>query len=113
VDRDALAAALVGVGQRPCAADTFLAGVRLLQDQNLRIEVALVDLLVRQRTGLAVLTFLAEDFPGVRRVLVARDRSAPELELARSSGRAESILIKPCDTRDLATALGLSGRGLL
>ena len=106
-DRQALGQALTGLRQRAFPADNFLEALRLLQDQHLRVEVALVDVLVREASGLEVLAFLAEDFPDVRRVLMSRDADAPALRLARSSSSAHAILIKPAEPKDLAAAIGM------
>jgi CheY-like chemotaxis protein len=107
-DGRVLKQSLEGLGQKPFPADTFLEVLRRLQDQNLRIEVALVDLLVRGASGLDILTALADYFPDVRRVLMSRNADAPALRLAQSSGRAHAILITPAEPAELAIAIGLS-----
>ena len=107
-DRQRLGQALGALGQSAFPADNFLEALRLLQDQDVRIEVAIVDVLVRDASGPEVLAFLAEEFGDVRRVLMSRDADVPALGLALSAGSAHAILIKPAEPADLAAAIGLA-----
>ena len=84
--------------------------LRLLQDETLRVEVALVGVRTRQ-AGSGVLDFLAAEFPAVRRVLMSSDVNAAALHPAQVAG-AHAILGKPPDAEELALALGVDARRL-
>jgi ActR/RegA family two-component response regulator len=109
-DRHALDQTLAALDRRTFHASTILDALPLLQDPYARVEVALVDWLVSETSGLDVLAFLAEEFANVRRVLMVRDADASAVRIARSSGHAQAILIKPAQPTDLATAIGPSGK---
>lgn len=110
-DRHAVARILVELGQRALPSATFLETLRSLQDPSLCVGVALVDasatgLDVLAFTGIEVLEFLANDFPDVRRVLMARSADPSELLAARSSALADAVLEKPADAAAVAIAIG-------
>lgn len=92
-----------GVGMLSAA--TPLEAVRHLQDPDVQIDIALVDLHLGHADGTDVLAFLAEDHPEIRRVLMSGRARPCQLELALSSGRAHEVLSKPWERRTLANLL--------
>lgn len=97
---------LHALGVEMVAAATPLDAVRHLQDPEVQIKVALVDLYLGRTDGLDVLALLADDYPGIHRVLMSGRVRPCQLELALLSGRAHEILPKPWERQTLANILG-------
>lgn len=87
------------------SAATPLEAVRRLQDPEVAIDVAFVDLYLGHADGIDVLAFLAEDHPEIQRVLMSGRARTCQLELALLSGRAHEILPKPWERQTLAKLL--------
>lgn len=104
-DRLALKRELEALGHRVVCAGTPLDALRWLQDPHLQVEIAMVDVRVGKGSGLDLLAFLAEDFPEVRRVVMALESDAAASGV--HPGRTQSVLHKPWVREDLACALGL------
>jgi ActR/RegA family two-component response regulator len=104
-DRQALKHELEALGQHAVCAGTPLDALRWLQDPHVQVEIAMVDLRVAQGRGLDLVAFLAEDFPEVRRVLMASE-GAEAVPGARG-GKTQSVLHRPWVREDVARAIGL------
>lgn len=92
-----------GLSTRAVAAPLDL--LRCLEDPALNVSVALVDLCLCHEDGSNVLSFLSEDYPRVRRIVMSGGRF-DDLERCVASGHAQSLLHKPWNRRWLSQALG-------
>ena len=87
------------------SAPTPLDAIRCLIDPNVTIQIALVDVGLGQSNGRDVLTYLAQERPEIRRVVMSSQRhDALDREVA--TGRAQAQLWKPWTTDLLLAALG-------
>jgi CheY-like chemotaxis protein len=93
-----------GLSTRSVAAPLDL--LRCLEDPALNVAVALVDLCLCHEDGTNVLSFLSEDYPRVRRIVMSGAR-LDDLERCVASEQAQTLLRKPWNRRCLAQALGL------
>lgn len=103
--RHAVVRDLVTTGQRVVAASTPLEVVRHLHDADLRIEAALVDARFGDTNGLAILAYIADEHPGVRRILLTERARMRDYEVELTSGRAHAFLTKPWERQCLVAAL--------
>lgn len=103
----AVARDLARSGRRILAASTLLEVVRHLHDPEQRIETALVDTRLGDADGLAILAYLADEYPNVRRVLVSDRGRLCDYERELSSGRAHAFLTKPWEPECLVAALSV------
>jgi len=106
----ALAEDLHLLGRRALLALTPLEAVRWLCDAHARVETALVGLHGRAGAGPDLLAFVAEEFPGVHRVLLHDDVAADELLAAIEESNARALLSKPWNGVELAAALRREAR---
>ena len=82
--------------------------VRFLEQPN-KVSVALVERTASALDGLDVLTYLAQERPSIRRVLVAGTAGSSQLALALAPHRhpcAQAVLLRPWTRGVLARALG-------
>lgn len=105
--RRAVARDLGGSGRRIVAASTLLEVVRQLHDADQRIETALVDTRIGDADGLAILAYLADEHPNIRRVLMSDRARVRDYERELSSGRAHAFLTKPWERECLVAALSM------
>lgn len=105
--RRAVARDLASSGRRIVAASTLLEIVRHLHDADQRIETALVNSRVGDADGLAILDYLADEYPNVRRVLVSDRARVRDYERELTSGRAHAFLTKPWEPECLVAALSV------
>jgi hypothetical protein len=103
-DRRGLEQHLKALRRVPEAAQTPLDALRWLQGPRVRVDAAVVDERIGPTTAPAVLRFLAEDFPAVRRVLIVHETDHLTSDVARWPSHA--VLRKPWDQSHLARALG-------
>lgn len=103
--RSALGRDLHDLGFLPRLVAAPLDLLRCLDDPALDIAVALVDLCLCQEDGTNVLSFLAEDYPRVRRAVMSGARF-DDLARCVASGQAHALLRKPWSRFDLVRALG-------
>lgn len=107
-DEPAIRAALdrelgvLGFAARSVAAPLDL--LRYLGDPALEHATVLVDLRLCHEDGVNVLTFLSEDYPRIRRVVMS-GACIDELERCVTCGRAHALLQKPFSRRDLVRVL--------
>jgi CheY-like chemotaxis protein len=104
----AVASDVAQSGRRVVAASTPVEVLRHLHDVDLRIEAALVDVRFGDSEGLAILAYLAEQHPTVRRVLVSDRTLARNYERLLATGRAHAFLTKPWELQCLVAALAAS-----
>jgi CheY-like chemotaxis protein len=105
----ALRLQLSRLGHRSYTVGTPLEAVDYLEQPN-QVSVALVDLVLCGSNGLDVLAYLAEQHPGVRRVLMSGRAQPGQLELARHSlfkFSAHDVLAKPWTDGALTRAIAL------
>jgi CheY-like chemotaxis protein len=105
--RLALARQLGSIGCRAVLAATPLDAIQGIEGRVVPADTALVDLFLGTADGLELLEFLANDYPGVRRVLMSGQVRPSQLELARTSGRAHAVLQKPWDRESLVDAVAV------
>lgn len=103
--RTALGRQLGALGYRSLLAAAPLDVIRLLHGTSVAPVAALVDLFLGPADGLDVIAFLADEFPGVRRVLMSGQIRPAQLQLALDSGRAHAVMEKPWSRDDLKRAL--------
>jgi CheY-like chemotaxis protein len=87
------------------AATTPLDIVRSLDDPDLNIEAALVDVRFGDANGLSVLGYIAVEHPTVRRILVVDRAGFRDAERVVTSGRAHAVLTKPWERECLLATL--------
>ena len=105
--RAAAARDIHALGRVAVFATTALEVMRCLNDRSVDIEAAVIDAGLEHVNTTGMLAHLADEHPGIRRVLVASDPRAA-LDEDVSSGRAHVFLGKPWRHRDFMVALGLS-----
>jgi hypothetical protein len=106
-DVEPLGSAIVASGLQPLVVLTFLDALCWLQDPHVRVTALAVDLQVDRGSGLEVLSWCAEAFPTVRRVLICRAGESEALGKLRCR-IAHAILVRPLETRRLWPALGVT-----
>ncbi len=100
LDRD-----LYALGRSAVSAATPLEAVEWLTDDTRRFDTAIVDLRLGHADGLEFLTFLTDDHPALRRILMSGNIPVGLLRLAVVSGRANAVLDKPWSRDSLAKVL--------
>ncbi len=103
--RGALDRNLRRLGFAPRGVATPLDLLRCLEDRALEVQAVFVDL-APNTGGSHILALLRDEYPHVRRSVMAGDRFA-DLESAITAGRADATLRKPWTQRELARALGI------
>ena len=96
------------VGRKAIAVTTPLDAIEWLLDGGSQIDTAMVDIVLGHSNGCDLLTFLADEYPDVRRVLMSDHLRAPQLETARELAQPHAILHKPWNEtslREVFTAL--------
>jgi two-component system chemotaxis response regulator CheY len=97
----------LGFATRAMAAPLEL--LRGLEDPALNPMAAFIDLCLCHEDGANVLSFLSDDYPHIRRVVMSGTRH-DELERCVDSERAHAFVHKPWNRRALARALGACGQ---
>jgi ActR/RegA family two-component response regulator len=106
--RSALARAARAFGLEAISAGTHREAIfQLNQDSRGLIRVAIVDLHLDREDGLALLGYVAEHHPGLRRILISGEARPAQLQLARHSKQVDATLTKPWNTKTLCDALAL------
>jgi CheY-like chemotaxis protein len=103
--RKALARQLGALQHQVLLAATPLDAMHTLEEACASPAAALVDLFLGADDGLEILTYLAEEYPEARRILMSGQIRPAQLELALASGRAHAVLHKPWDQVQLCEAL--------
>lgn len=101
-----LAKDLSEMGYHVHLACTPLDVVRVLEDPQIGVEVAFVDVSAGEVDGLALLRFLRDDHPDVRRVLVQGAVRPSVAELMETASFVHRVLAEPWDRGVLGEALG-------
>lgn len=102
--REALTRDIRCAGWEVASFSTSLDALDFLDRPSSRIRVALIDLL-GMRDGSDLMSFLADERPGIRRVLLS-DRGAPgRVGLDPLAARADAVLAKPWDQETLARTI--------
>jgi CheY-like chemotaxis protein len=83
---------------------TPLDALDFLDRPQSRIQVALVDMMAN-REGRDLLTYLADERPAIRRVLMSENGRPQADDLAALAARADAVLAKPWDQETLARTL--------
>ena len=83
----------------------FLNALYWLQDPNVRIEVAFVEVVSSTDEGTDLLRFLRDEFPWIRRVAISSEMNRKELDHAVRSGMAHAALMKPWGSDRIAQVL--------
>jgi ActR/RegA family two-component response regulator len=76
-------------------AETPLDAIRWLQDWEMVIDAVVVDLAYEQTNMLSFLRFLADEFPAVRRIVVADGETPTLAHVACTFGRCAAVLSTP------------------
>jgi CheY-like chemotaxis protein len=97
-----LARDLEALGRAAVAATTVAEAKDRLAATEARFYAALVDLMLGESDGAELLSFLADERPEVRRILMSGHVRASQLDLAVTSGRAHAVLHKPWQRDALA-----------
>src|SRR5205823_5995921 len=79
--------------------------VRRFRDRNLRFAAALVELRLDRVNTTALLGLLADEHPGVRRIVMSGETSAEELQTLLESGLAHAFVQKPWQRQAFIAAL--------
>jgi len=93
----------IGLATVPVA--TPYEAIRVIQDPNTVIDIALIDLGLGEADGLDLIQYLASRYPGIRRVVMSGSR-LDDLENAVATGQAHALLRKPWQRVSLACAAG-------
>ena len=102
--REALTRDIRCAGWEVASFSTSLDALDFLDRPSSRIRVALIDLL-GMRDGTDLLSFLADERPSIRRVLLS-DQSRPgRADLGPLAARADAVLAKPWDQETLARTI--------
>jgi len=88
-------------------AETPLDAIRWLQDWETVIESVIVDLGNEESNALSFLRFLSEEFPAVRRIVMADDEMPVLRNVAFRFGRCSAVLPSPWEPAGLERALQL------
>ncbi|HET6344087.1 MAG TPA: PilZ domain-containing protein [Myxococcota bacterium] len=94
------------VGRKAIAVTTPLDAIEWLLDGGSHIDTALVDIVMGQSDGCDLLSFLADEYPGVRRVVISDPMRAFQLERARQLTSPHAVLSKPWNVDQLAQIFG-------
>jgi CheY-like chemotaxis protein len=103
--RRAIKRELRSLGMTAVLAPMPLDAVRLLRDETLHIQVAIVDLHLGPADGFQLLKYLDKEYQHIRRILISGESRSGQLELAVSTGHAHAVLPKPWDREHIAKAL--------
>ncbi len=87
-------------------ASTPLDAVRWLEDPEAPIDVAFVDVSAGEVDGLALLRFLADEYPTVRRILLQGAVRPSAAELMQTASLVDGVLAEPWDPETLRETLG-------
>ena len=104
--RRALERDLRAIGVSTVLAAMPLDALRILSDQNLAINLAIVDLKLGPADGVQLLKYLEKQHPTVRRVLISGQQRTCQLELAVKFGHAHAVLPKPWKRDHLKEVIG-------
>lgn len=105
-----LAAAVLRTGRRALLAFTPLEATRWLTQEAARVEATLVSAAFVTESDGAFFSFVRDEFPAVRRVVVYDVLPPSERERARMIHAAEAALSAPWTPSRVGTAIGLRGR---
>ena len=94
------------MGYQVHLARTPLDVVRVLEDPQIGVDVAFVDVSAGEVDGLALLRFLRDEHPGVRRVLVQGAVRPSVAELMETASFVHRVLAEPWDRSVLNDTLG-------
>jgi len=103
--RDHLVDRIARVGRRALAAPTPLDAVRLLEDLRANIDAVVVDMRVGDLDGVDLMTYLEEEHPGVRRVLLRGELRPSAVGLMQASTFVHAFVADPSDEDALRAAL--------
>ena len=81
--------------------------IDLLSNPDIKIDIALVDLVLKEHNGLELLEYLAKHRPEVRRILISGRVEYSLLEKIHVMGTVHAVLPKPWDPARLAKALAI------
>lgn len=94
------------LGCRVLVARTPLDAVRLVEDPDQRVEQAFVDVSVGDLDGLALMHFIADEHPSVRRILVQGAVRPSVVELMQAASYVHGVIADPWDPDTLREAVG-------
>lgn len=97
---------LLALGRRVHVARTPLDAVRCLEDPDGGVEAAVVDVSVGDVDGLALMRFLREEYPTVRRILLQGAVRPSVVELMEAASFVHGVVAEPWDTATLEDLLG-------
>jgi CheY-like chemotaxis protein len=103
--REALTRDIRCAGWEVASFSTSLDALDFLDRPQSKIQVALIDLLGATQDGRDLLTFLADERPGIRRILMSDHGRHAADELATLATRADAVLAKPWDHETLARTI--------
>lgn len=103
--RHALSRDLSNLGYKPLTAATHKQAVHYLEDNENKVSVAMVDLVLGHEDGLALLEVLSTRWPNMRRILMSGYVLPVTLELVRSCGCAHAVMTKPWNSESLKKAI--------
>jgi len=103
--RRALERDLRSLGVSTLLAAMPLDAVRLLCNQEIHVDLAMVDLSLGPADGLHLLKHMEETYPNIRRVLISGRQRTCQLELAVAFGHAHAILPKPWNREQLSEVI--------
>jgi len=103
--RETLQKALTGLGRQPVVAATPLDAVRVLEDPRLHVDAAFVDVNAAEASGLEILSFIHDEHPRVRRILLQLDIRPSVVDLMRASEFVHASLREPWDEATLGDVL--------
>jgi CheY-like chemotaxis protein len=96
---------LMQVGRQAIAVTTPLDAIEWLLDGGSHFDVALVDVLLNNASGCDLLSFLAEEYPEIRRVVMSDPMRGLQAEKAQRLAQPHGVLHKPWDHDTLMHAL--------
>jgi len=96
---------LEALGRRVLAARTPLDAVRWLEDPKENVHAAIVDVCVSEADGLELVSFLHEEHPEIRRVLMQGAVRPSAVELMQVSSFVHAVLLDPWDPDTLEDVL--------
>ncbi len=106
-DSRQLGLSIASLGMEPLLVTTLLDALRWLQDPRVVVSALMIDARAEGGTGLDALTWCADAFPGVRRVLIAHTDEKQNHARDPRRRAADAIVQGPIELRRLARALGV------
>ena len=96
---------LLSMGRRAIAVTTPLDAIEWLLDGGSHFDAAVVDVMADQNGGCDLLSFLADEYPAIDRIVMADGANAEAVACAQQTSGTHRLLAKPWQLQTLKLAL--------